>query len=467
MRFFDRSCLATAVLAVVGIPLLPRVIHAQGASVSFIGQRVFVTGFTPVIGPGGGVGGIDVDTRGVLQRVENQKSGQLARARRQASQGASEDLRRKSPLRKVSLSRLEAAIARHASQQQPLGAEILFLAGLQRIEYVFVYPEAKDIVIAGPAEDWVLRGGDMVGASSGNAVLRLDDLLDALQASDAAFNGKGITCSIDPSEASMTKFQRLVKERKLQLTETALKEIEQQLGDQTVTITGVRPSSHFARVLVGADYMMKRIAMDLERALVPNLPSYLQLLQRRSRIAQLSAPRWWLSTDYESVQRSEDGLAWRFQGRGVKAESEYGYQNDRGDLVRAGSPSPLSNLWADKFTASYDSLAKQLPVFGQLSGCVDVAVLAALIVQEDLRRRSECPLLLLTDPGKLTGESFAVPQTVPSQARAVRGRSSWIVSVSGGIDLDTGRILKRAETNPKLSSIRQTAFADADPWWWD
>jgi hypothetical protein len=73
----------------------------------------------------------------------------------------------------------------------------------------------------------------------------------------------------------------------------------------------------------------------------------------------------------------------------------------------------------------------------------------------------------LADPGKLAGEQFAVPKTIPSQARAVKGRSGWIVSVSGGIDLDTERVLERARNNPKLSSMRQTAFADADSWWWD
>jgi hypothetical protein len=298
-------------------------------------------------------------------------------------------------------------------------------------------------------------------------VLRLDDLLDAFQANAAAFNGKGITCSIDPTKEAMLRFQRSINQRDGQLNDAGLRELEQQLGDQNVTITGIRQTSHFARVLVGADYMMKRIAMGLERAPVPNLPSYMQLLQRRSKTPQFSAPRWWLAAEYDSIQKSEDGLAWRFRGRGVTAESEHGYLSAQGDLVRAGKPSRLSNLWADKFTEEYDPLAKRLPVFSQLSGCVDLAVLAALIAREDLRRQSDCPLLLLTDPGKLVGEKFTVPEKVPSQARAIRGRSGWIVSVSGGIDLDTARVLDRAESNPQLTLIRQQALDDADSWWWD
>lgn len=467
MRCFNVRWFITFIAALVAVSLPHCPAHSQGASVSFTGQRTFVTGFIPVIGPNGGVGGIDVDADGLLKRVESQANAQLSAARAQAIGGLSHDVRRNSPMRKVSLPRLEAEIAKLAANQEVLHADILYLAGLQRIEYVFVYPELNDIVVAGPAGDWVLHGDTMVGASSGHAVLRLDDLLDAIQSVAAAASGQGITCSIDPTEEGMSRLRQMLRSRNVQLTDAGIKRMEQQLGDQTVTVTGIRPTSHFARVMVSADYMMKRIAMDLERSPVASLPSYMQLLQRGTRSAQTSSPRWWLATEYESAQRSEDGLAWRFQGRGVRAKSEHGYLNKRGKLIDAGRPSPLAKLWADKFTDQYDSLAKELPVFGQLSGCVDLAVLAALITQEDLLQRAQCPLLWLTDPGKLTGENFAVPKSVRSQARVVRGREGWVVSVSGGVDLETGSILKKVQIDPKLTAVRQAAIDPAQRWWWD
>ena len=427
----------------------------------------FVTGFTPIIGPNGGVGGIDVDVDGVLRRIDIQSNPRVAHARKNAMKGVSLDVRRKSTIRKVSLSRLEAAMAQHAATQQTLGAEILYLAGLQRVEYVFIYPESSDIVIAGPAEGWMFRDGEVVGESNNHAVLRLDDLLDALQSTAAAVDGKGITCSIDPTEEGMAKLQRMLKNHRLPIDEASLSRIEQQLGEQNVTVTGIRPTSHFARVMVSADYMMKRIAMDLEPSPVEGLPSYMQLLQRRSRSSQLASPRWWLATNYETVQRSEDGLAWHFQGRAVQAKSEHGYLNQRGQLVSAGRPSPLAKHWADRFTSEYDALAKELPVFSQLSGCVDLAVLAALITQEGMRQKADCPLLFLTDPGKFTGENFAVPKTVLSKAGALQSRSGWIVSVSGGVDLDTASVLQKVKTDPRLSPIRRDAINRSDPWWWD
>lgn len=440
-------------------------VNAQGITSG--GGRLFVIGFTPIIGPGGGVGGVDVDAEGVLYRVQPIRRAQLDQARTEALRGSSEELHRSSPMRKVSLSRLQAEIAQQIASQAPLSADLLYLAGLQRIEYVFAYPEAGDIVIAGPAEGWVLQGRDVVGASSGDAVLRLDDLLDALHSASADHSGERASCSIDPTAEGMLRLQQMLASRNLQLNDAGLKLIEQQVGEQQVTVTGVRPGSHFARVMVSADYLMKRIAMDLQPSPVANLPSYMQLLHGSSAAGQLSAPRWWLAPDYETVEKSQDTLAWRFQGRGILTLSEHGYRNSRGDLVNAGRPSPMGKLWADKFTDAYDQLGKQLPVFSQLRGCIDLAVVATLLTNEGLPDRADCPLPLLMDPSKLRGQNFTVPRSVPSQASLVRGRRGIVVSVSGGVDIDTASVLEKAVTNPKLSMIRSAEAANSQAWWWD
>jgi len=440
--------------------------QGQGASITFGGQRAFVTGFTPVIGRNGGVGGVDVDVDGVLSRDQAAPDGELAAARARVRQGVSDDLRRRSPMRKVSLGRLEAEIARQMADQQSLSPDVLFLAGLQRVEYVFVYPDLHDVVIAGPAEGWVLRDAEVVGQSTGRAVLRLDDLLDVLHSTAAAAGGGGISCSIDPTPEGMARLQRIYKSRNLTVSEAALREMERQLGDQNVTVTGIRPSGHFARVLVGADYMMKRLAMELERSPVSGLPSYMQLLHRGSA-GQVSAPRWWMVPQYEQVQKSADGLAWRFTGRGVQAKSEQAYVNSRGELVSSGRADPLTKMWADRFTGSYDELAGEIPVLSQLCGCVDLAVLSALLTQENLLEQAGCPLLTLSDPVQLIGEDYPVPQRVPSQAKAVRGRRGWVIGVSGGVDLDTQSVLDAAEEESKLSAVRDGAVDRSERWWWD
>ena len=60
-----------------------------------------------------------------------------------------------SKLRYISLKHLEAAL--RSTRASPT-EEMRNLAGLLRIHYVFLYPDSKDIVIAGPAEGWVNDG---------------------------------------------------------------------------------------------------------------------------------------------------------------------------------------------------------------------------------------------------------------------------------------------------------------------
>ena len=71
-------------------------------------------------------------------------------------------------LRKVSLRRLEAAVEEHCKSGTPLPQDIKFLGGLQRIHYVLVYPEQKDIVLVGPGEGWKVDArGNIVGVTTG------------------------------------------------------------------------------------------------------------------------------------------------------------------------------------------------------------------------------------------------------------------------------------------------------------
>ena len=446
---------------------------------SLAGSRPFVTSTTPVFDSRGRVvGGIEVDANGVLSIAETDPKGLLAQQTRRSPTSRSEtssgpkqedlaDVRRSSKMRKVSLRGLEAAIAEKVAKKENLPAELMFMAGLQRIEYVFVYPETNDIVLAGPAEGWIQRNGNMVGQSSGNAVLRLDDFLDALHVAPYASRGQSITCSIDPTAAGRARLQQVFKRPQLQINEAVIAEMEQQSGDQVVSLTGIRTSGHFARVLVSADYMMKRLAMNLTPSPVKGLPSYLDLVARSSGSSQVTAPRFWMTASYDSIEKSEDGLAWRFQGAGIKALNEHGYMNAQGELVNAGREDPIARRWGDLFTARYNEIGKQMPVFSQLRGCVDLAVATTLITNQDLLGRSGCVLPLLTDPSRLIGEDFVVPTTVASKASLLKGRKGLIVSVSGGVEIDTQQVLTNPKSEPSLKGLRTKMANTTSRWWWD
>ncbi len=271
--------------------------------------------------------------------------------------------------------RLEAAIAESKKLGQPLSNEVRLLAGLQNIRYVFVYPEEHDIVLVGFAEGWKVDDrGHLVGQTTGRPVILLDDLLVALRSANETAAG-GITCSIDPSPEGLPRLSEYVKTlTTIDNPQTTMHTIEQLLGPQTISLHGVPPTSHFARVLVAADYRMKRLGMNFEPAPVAGLPSYIQMLRPGSRGMQNMTPRWWLVPNYAPLMTDDQGLAFELRGAKVKCLTEETFFGENGSRAQTGKVSPVAQQWADNMTARYDELSLKEPIFGQLRNCMDLAI---------------------------------------------------------------------------------------------
>ena len=100
----------------------------------------------------GQTAGVEVDAKGVLHvKVHNDPTGQLTKQRIDESKAKLKpDVLAKSLCRKISLNRLEKALADRIAKGLKPTDEMHYLAGLFRLQYVFYYPDTKDIVIAGP-----------------------------------------------------------------------------------------------------------------------------------------------------------------------------------------------------------------------------------------------------------------------------------------------------------------------------
>ena len=334
------------------------------------------------------VGGVSINADGVLDNASADATGKLSRFWSHALEKIPAALGPVAELRKVSLRRLEAAIEECVKTGKPLPDDIKFLGGLQRIHYVLVYPEQKDIVLAGSGEGWKVDArGNIVGVTTGQPVMMLDDLLVALRTAQQTAHG-GITCSIDPTPEGVRQLASYVKTlRTIGDPDTTRANIEQTLGRQQIPSGGVPPSSHFARVLVAADYRMKRLAMGFEPPPIRGLPSYLQMMGSGGRGMSSMAPRWWLEPKYESLLHDAEGLAWELRGGSVKAMTEEDFFTANGDREHTGKANPLAKKWADNMTAKYGELAVAEPIFGQLQNCMDLAVVGALDRQGEPARQ--------------------------------------------------------------------------------
>lgn len=427
------------------------------------GGSVFGGGF--FVNP---VGGVAINADGVVQNVEVDQLARLARERMSALAELPADLNQASPLRKVSLKRLQAAIQKRLNDGAPLTQDIFCLAGLQEIRYVFLYPEQNDIVLAGFGEGWRSDElGNLVGVTTGRPVLMLDDLLVALRSADAA--GKtGISCSIDPTQEGLNRLSQFLSQQTTigPNPNATISGIEESLGPQTVTIQGVPATSHFAQVLVAADYRMKRLAMNFEAAPVRGLGSYLAMNSGRGGSMM---PRWWLEPDVDPLVKSPDGLAWELKAMRVKAMTEDDFLAANGQRQQSGKASANAQRWANNMTKHYEELSTRLPIFAELKNVMNLAVISALIARENLADRADCPLPMLMDAAALRVAELDAPRQVPSQASFIKKGSNWIISASGGVLINSWAMAARsqADADNTLAPKRAQAASDSDRWWWN
>jgi hypothetical protein len=119
-------------------------------------------------------------------------------------------------------------------------------------------------------------------------------------------------------------------------------------------------------------------------------------------------------------------------------------------------------------TAGYDALAIAHPVFGQLRGCMDLALVAAVLASGGLWTLAGLPAPMLRDDARLQLAPHHVPRAVASHATALRRSQGWVVTVSGGVELDVAAAVNDADVQPDVGAVRATAAPGAAPsWWWD
>ncbi len=451
--------------------------------------------------------GVMVDAAGTLALVKaSAPAPELAERRGtapSAEMASAGDPRRASKLRYVSLPRLEREIVRRQDAHLPLDPTMLTLAGLRRVEYVFVYPSAEqgspgDLVLAGPAGDWrVATFGRLVCADDGTPIVRLDDLLTLFRRarqSQASFFG----CAINPRKDSLAATQAYLDKTSVRPLEPSrrdawLEKIRDTLGRQDVEIFGIDPTSRVARVLVEADVHMKLVGMGLEDG-VPGIESYLDSVkaaQRQSQRAQragssptpvppipaMSVLRWWFALHYAAIRTSPDGNAYELVGNGVRVLSENELLAARGQRVHTGKSDPLNQQFADSFTANFPALADKYPIYGELRAIFDLSLAVALIQADKLVERAGWQPTRLLDNEKLRLPHWPAPREVDSVANCVVvNRRQIIAGVSGGVMVDTTQTLanRTGISSNSIEKIRIPAAAppaDSDnvsiTWWWD
>lgn len=413
---------------------------------------------------GSAVGGVKIDGDGVLRNATVAETKELREHREALLKNLPGDMAH-GGMRRISLNRLQAAIKERAEKglSPVVTDEMELLGGMTRIQYVFAVPEENDIVLVGPAEKPVIDAqGNVVGAETGAPLLQLDHLLVALRTASATAS-QPITCSIDPTAEGMKRFQQYMGQVRGNHN-NLVADVEAALGPQNVTIKGVSLDSELARTMVAADYRLKRIAMGHESAGVPEIHSYVEMMTS----AGAATPRWWLAPKYDAVVRDADGMSWQLKGPGVQVMTEDSIFTAEGQAQRQGRANPMAQRFADQMTKNYEQLSRKHPIFGELRSIMDMAVVAAMITKENLAEKAHCDLSLLMDEKALpTSDYEDVPQQVETKASVLAKRGQTFVTASGGIEINSWKVLDEDETEGKIDLTVNDVAPLGTHWWWD
>ena len=427
-----------------------------------------------------GAAGVDIDADGVLRaHFFADQTGQLSRQRIAAAKAAlNPQIAKPNALRKISLTRLEKALRERLDNGQMPTDEMRFLAGLTRVQYVFYYPETKDIVIAGPAEGWVEDlTGHKRGLATAKPIVELQDLIAALRcfAPDAK-PVPLIGCSIDPTKEGLANMQQFLQSVGARATPNDTKFIvdglQKSLGLQNVTVNGVPDTTHFAQVMVEADYRMKLIGIGLEAPPV-KMTTYIEKAATAGGNRN-AVQRWYFVPDYKCVRVGADQNAMELVGEGVQLVAALEQVTADGVRQNVSTVDASSKAWVDSFTREYAKVAAVVPVYGQLRNCIDLAVAAAFIKQQGYHAKAGWEMATFRDEKAFPIETEHAPKKVETAVNAVWHGNHLATPVGGGVHIEPTQALKSAnllednenKVGQQHDKVKLENLAKGQ-WWWD
>jgi len=430
--------------------------------------------------------GVYVDSQGALHRLRIDRQDNLKRLPPFGLKRAAEKkMAGESPLRKVSLNRLEKQAQILTAQGKPLDEEMNNLAGLYGIEYLALIPETGDIVIAGPAGPWEKDEiGRAVNIQTGKPTLQLDDLIICLR--NAWDNAGKYGCKITPRQAALVATQEFLATSRLR-GRPWREQLRNTLGRQDIEVFGIDPRTHAGRVLVEADYRMKLVGMGLEKS-IPEVPSYLERLQVTpdSQGVPMDVVRWWFTMDYDDIVADQDREVFSFGGTGVKVLSENELLDRMGNRIHTGKSKGPTAGFARDFTRHFEKLSGHYPIYQELKNLFDLSIVSALIRNQDLDQRADWNLTFFGN-AKSSGDFVYQPRLgeVASEVDSVmnhrviserKQRSTLkhtLVGVSGGISFDAMQVVQpertKTDSTGTLADLPLALEAAEAPrrWWWD
>jgi hypothetical protein len=263
----------------------------------------------------------------------------------------------------VSLRVLQAKL-KECTEKGACPNPILRFCGMRRVLGYVLDGKNKDIVIVG-------RG------SGSTPALHVEDLAVALRNVWDMDQAPG--CSIDPDATVMNELRKLNQDKsakpgtqKFKRTNRSWEKICS--GLQSVRVMGVPFDSRFAKVMVDADYYMKRLVNGSVTLGIDGFNSLTGLtldVVRRDlkRGDSVSIPpmihnRFWFAAGDNSFL-SDEGAIWIKESKVILLTEEE-FLTKTGEIRGRGRPNQLARKFCELFSEKYGRIAKKRPIYAEL-----------------------------------------------------------------------------------------------------
>ncbi|MCH8828697.1 MAG: DUF1598 domain-containing protein [Planctomycetes bacterium] len=386
-----------------GRPLFPRFVGGQNITVQ----------------------GVYIDVNGVLYHRRAVK-GSAARFRLNRAADAS--------LVYISLPKLFAEVQRLAAAGKPIPERMRYLDGMVKLRFIFIDPEKKDLIIAGPAETWDAGNSFRPrGKRTGRPILQLDDLVVALRNLGPGGRSNAFGCTLVPAAGAagrVAALQAKVRRVRPGSQSRIIAALKEAIGPLQAKFFGIPADTRFAFVCVEADYLMKRISLGLDRPAVSGLRSYLD----RSSGGSLFN-RFWFTANYPPLIVAADGLAFEIPQTGLKILAS-------DSPTQTGTNNPAARQFAVEFTQKMAKLESAVPAFADLHNLADLAILAALIRSDRLHEKAGWNLSAAVKPSAYRVTKIPVPKQADTLV-AFKKKGRRTVTVAGGVQLSVRKLISR------------------------
>lgn len=379
--------------------------------------------------------------------------------------GLSHPWRNESDLRVISLRKLDRALGWRVASGLRTTQEFEHLAGLSRIEYVFIDVANEDVLFAGPA------AGERQATVQGFHLIDLALLIELLNSRSSPLG-----CSIDPTDEGILAAQQLLKPagalKRLAIDpQKFVGQMQDKIGPHHVRVFGMPANSPAAMALVAADEHMKQLGFGTAHTSVP-IESYFDHLDKQADVPAQSLIRWWFTFANEPIRANEQQTLFQLPTQCVALLSEQQWVSMLGRKA-TGEHDPAADAFAASMTAGMGELRKVHTDYARMVALFESTLALQLALeasgQHDLHD-------WFPNLQHLVYASF----NQPAEPKTVSGLTTWhkhkqgtvVAVVSGGVQINPRKL--SAESRWEAASISvdlplQTTSVEVSrgSWWWD